>query len=144
MRIKAHVLQYITSRLHATYDIRLHATHGIKIFMQHMAARLHAMLLQRGKQFAETSTRARHTIAELGAGFVHHDAVVMVHGFSRVALALLQQVADHVSITTTYDSLLTGLLYKATPCLPACEYYRCVLFDGSRPNIQGYSMVASK
>lgn len=55
------------------------------------------MWLQRGKQFAETSTRARQTIAELGAGFVHHDAVVMVHGFSRVALALLHQVANNVS-----------------------------------------------
>ena len=53
--------------------------------------------LQRGKQFAETSTRARQTIAELGAGFVHQDAVVMVHGYSRVALALLQQVANNVS-----------------------------------------------
>ena len=53
--------------------------------------------LQRGKQFAETSTRARQTIAELGAGFVHQDAVVMLHGYSRVALALLQQVANNVS-----------------------------------------------
>lgn len=58
---------------------------------------MRAVCLQRGKQFAETSTRARQTIAELGAGFVHHDAVVMVHGFSRVALALLQQVANNVS-----------------------------------------------
>lgn len=55
------------------------------------------MPLQRGKQFAETSTRARQSIAELGAGFVRHDAVLMVHGFSRVALALLQQVASNVS-----------------------------------------------
>lgn len=54
-------------------------------------------VLQRGKQFADTSTRARQTIAELGARFVRHDAVVMVHGFSRVALALLQQVAESVS-----------------------------------------------
>lgn len=54
-----------------------------------------ARIIERGKQFAETSTRARQTIAELGAGFVHHDAVVMVHGFSRVALALLQQVANN-------------------------------------------------
>jgi len=53
--------------------------------------------LQRGKQFAETSTRARQTIAELGAGFVQQDAVVMLHGYSRVALALLQQVANNVS-----------------------------------------------
>ncbi|KAL3158854.1 hypothetical protein ABBQ32_011573 [Trebouxia sp. C0010 RCD-2024] len=54
-----------------------------------------ARIIERGKQFAETSTRARQTIAELGAGFVHHDAVVMVHGFSRVALALLHQVANN-------------------------------------------------
>ena len=64
--------------------------------------------LQRGKQFAETSTRARQTIAELGAGFVHHDAVVMVHGFSRVALALLQQVANNVS-----TNMFSGSCYFA-------------------------------
>lgn len=54
-----------------------------------------ARIIERGKQFAETSTRARQSIAELGAGFVRHDAVLMVHGFSRVALALLQQVASN-------------------------------------------------
>ncbi|KAL0032838.1 hypothetical protein WJX77_002173 [Trebouxia sp. C0004] len=54
-----------------------------------------ARIIERGKQFAETSTRARQTIADLGAGFVRHDAVVMIHGFSRVALALLQQVVDN-------------------------------------------------
>ena len=63
-------------------------------------------MLQRGKQFAETSTRARQTIAELGGGFVRHDAVVMVHGFSRVALALLQQAAENVSIT-----IITFVIY---------------------------------
>lgn len=54
-----------------------------------------ARIIERGKQFAETSTKARQSIAELGAGFVRHDAVVLVHGFSRVALALLQQVVDN-------------------------------------------------
>lgn len=64
--------------------------------------------LQRGKQFAETSTRARQTIAELGAGFVHQDAVVMVHGYSRVALALLQQVASNVR--TAYPPVAAVLI----------------------------------
>lgn len=63
--------------------------------------------LQRGKQFAETSTRARQSIAELGARFVRHDAVVMVHGFSRVALALLHQVAQNVSACPTKHILPT-------------------------------------
>lgn len=85
-----------------------------------------ARIIERGKQFAETSTRARHTIAELGAGFVHHDAVVMVHGFSRVALALLQQVADHgvqfsVVVTegrpdSTGLAMATALSKMKVPC----------------------------
>lgn len=71
--------------------------------------------LQRGKQFAETSTRARQTIAELGACFVHQDAVVMVHGYSRVALALLQQVASnvrtaHPPVAAVYMQLLMVVL----------------------------------
>ena len=66
--------------------------------------------LQRGKQFAETSTRARQTIAELGAGFVQQDAVVMVHGYSRVALALLQQVANNVGTCTSATGCCSDVL----------------------------------
>ena len=38
------------------------------------------LLLQRGNHFAETSTRARATIAELGARFVRSGNVVLCHG----------------------------------------------------------------
>lgn len=45
---------------------------------------------QRGNHFADTSTRARQTIAEHGARFVRSGSRVLVHGFSRVVLALLR------------------------------------------------------
>ena len=100
--------------------------HIIPMHFQHLTSRLHALLLQRGKQFAETSTRARQTIAELGAGFVRHDAVVMVHGFSRVALALLQQVADHVSLHHT--PLATLILQHLCTISQYCK----IIIDKSR------------
>ncbi len=45
---------------------------------------------QRGNHFAETSTRARQTIAELGARFIRNGMRVLAHGHSRVVLALLR------------------------------------------------------
>jgi translation initiation factor eIF-2B subunit alpha len=48
---------------------------------------------QRGVHFAETSTRARATIADLGARFVRPGATVLTHGASRVVLALLRRAA---------------------------------------------------
>ena len=45
---------------------------------------------QRGNHFAETSTRARQTIAELGARFIRNGTRVLTHGHSRVVLALLR------------------------------------------------------
>ena len=45
---------------------------------------------QRGNHFAETSTRARQSIAELGARFVRNGMRVLAHGHSRVVLALLR------------------------------------------------------
>ena len=35
--------------------------------------------------------RARATIAELGARFIRHGALVLTHGHSRVVLALLRR-----------------------------------------------------
>ena len=46
---------------------------------------------QRGNYFAETSVRARATIAELGARFIRHGSLVLTHGHSRVVLALLRR-----------------------------------------------------
>ena len=48
---------------------------------------------QRGNHFAETSTQARHTIAELGGRFIRPGARVLCHGHSRVCLALLRRAA---------------------------------------------------
>lgn len=59
---------------------------------------------QRGVHFAETSTRARATIADLGARFVRPGATVLTHGHSRVVLALLRCAAArgvHFSVVVT-------------------------------------------
>ncbi|GLC44470.1 hypothetical protein PLESTF_000556900 [Pleodorina starrii] len=50
-----------------------------------------ARLIERGLHFAETSTRARQTIAELGSRFIRSNCTVLTHGYSRVVLRLLQQ-----------------------------------------------------
>jgi translation initiation factor eIF-2B subunit alpha len=50
-------------------------------------------LIERGRRFAETSQRARATIAELGERFIRPGATVLVHGHSRVALAVLRRAA---------------------------------------------------
>ena len=50
-------------------------------------------LIQRGRAFAQVSHQARHLIAENGRVFVHDGATVLVHGFSRVVLALLLHAA---------------------------------------------------
>lgn len=55
-------------------------------------------LSQRGNLFADTSTRARATIAELGARFIRPGCVLLTHGFSRVVLALLQRAVAQVGV----------------------------------------------
>jgi hypothetical protein len=54
-------------------------------------------LIERGNQFADTSIRARATIAELGARFIRPGCVLLTHGMSRVVLALLQRAVASVS-----------------------------------------------
>lgn len=53
--------------------------------------------MQRGNYFAETSVRARATIAELGARFIRPGSILLVHGHSRVVLALLRKAVAQVS-----------------------------------------------
>jgi len=48
-------------------------------------------LIERGKTFSAISMQAREKIAELGQRFVREGGVVLVHGFSRVVLALLKE-----------------------------------------------------
>jgi len=50
-----------------------------------------ARLIERGNNFADTSVRARSTIAELGSRFLSPNCTVMLHGMSRVVMALLQR-----------------------------------------------------
>lgn len=60
-----------------------------------------ARLIERGIHFADTSTRSRQTIAELGARFIRNGCLVLTHGHSRVVLAILQRAVaqgSHFSV----------------------------------------------
>ncbi|KAK3276683.1 hypothetical protein CYMTET_15268 [Cymbomonas tetramitiformis] len=50
-------------------------------------------LTERGDKFAETSHQAKTKIAELGQRYVRDGGVILLHGFSRVALGILKQAA---------------------------------------------------
>jgi translation initiation factor eIF-2B subunit alpha len=65
--------------------------------------------VQRGNQFADTSIRARASIAELGAGFIRPGCVLLTHGMSRVVLALLQRAVASVS-TLEFSFSVTHML----------------------------------
>ncbi|KAL2650967.1 hypothetical protein R1flu_019095 [Riccia fluitans] len=51
-------------------------------------------LIERGEKFGEISLKARQTIASLGQEFVYDGSVILTHGYSRVALALLKLAAS--------------------------------------------------
>jgi translation initiation factor eIF-2B subunit alpha len=51
-------------------------------------------LIERGRHFAETSKRARATIAEQGEKFIRPGFTVLCHGHSRVALSVLRKAAS--------------------------------------------------
>jgi len=55
--------------------------------------RVKALLVLRGHAFAQTSVKARARIAELGERFLESGGAVLVHGRSRVVLALLRAAA---------------------------------------------------
>lgn len=50
-------------------------------------------LIERGRRFAETSKRARATIAEHGEKFIGPGCTVLCHGHSRVVLSILRKAA---------------------------------------------------
>jgi translation initiation factor eIF-2B subunit alpha len=50
-------------------------------------------LIERGRHFAQTSVRARATIAEQGERFIRPGFTVLCHGHSRVVLAVLRKAA---------------------------------------------------
>lgn len=61
-------------------------------------------LIERGRYFAETSKRARATIAEQGERFIRPGFTVLCHGHSRVVLSVLRKAAAsgrqfHVIVT---------------------------------------------
>ena len=63
-----------------------------------------ARLIERGNQFADTATRARVAIAEVGSRFITQNSTVLVHGYSRVVSSLLQRAVHqgaHFSLVVT-------------------------------------------
>lgn len=55
----------------------------------HMCA-IKQQLVARGEQFADVAAVARERIAKRGATFIRDGSVVLVHGFSRVVLAVME------------------------------------------------------
>jgi len=51
--------------------------------------RCKSLLIERGEMFAKKADAARDRVAQLGAPFVTHGAVVLTHGFSRMVLGVL-------------------------------------------------------
>jgi len=61
-------------------------------------------LIERGERFGEISFKARKTIAMLGQDFLQDGSTILVHGCSRVVLALLRMAASngkHFSVVCT-------------------------------------------
>eukprot|EP01018_Ginkgo_biloba_P027839 Gb_41150 [translate_table: standard] len=61
-------------------------------------------LIERGERFGEISLKARRTIAMLGQDFILDGSTILVHGFSRVVLALLKMASSngkHFSVLCT-------------------------------------------
>ncbi|KAF4318094.1 hypothetical protein BBO99_00003921 [Phytophthora kernoviae] len=52
-----------------------------------------SQLIDRGKLFAETSLTSRNRISEVGHNFIRDGMKVMIHGKSRVVIALLREAA---------------------------------------------------
>ncbi|KAK2076372.1 hypothetical protein QBZ16_000897 [Prototheca wickerhamii] len=61
-------------------------------------------LIERGRHFAETSKRARATIAEEGQRFIRSGFTILCHGLSRVVLAILRKAA---AAGTQFSVILT-------------------------------------
>lgn len=61
-------------------------------------------LIERGRHFAETSKRARATIAEEGEKFIRPGFTVLCHGFSRVAIAVLRRA---IACQRTFHVIVT-------------------------------------
>lgn len=72
---------------------------------------------------AETSKRARATIAELGERFIRKGATVLVHGHSRVAIAILRKAAAAVRAAGTRAWPLggAGVTMQAWHCAGALQ-----------------------
>jgi translation initiation factor 2B subunit (eIF-2B alpha/beta/delta family) len=63
-----------------------------------------ARLIERGNQFADTSTRARASIADVGSRFITNNATILCHGHSRVVSTILQRAAAqgaHFNVVAT-------------------------------------------
>ena len=51
-------------------------------------------LIERGERFADTATESRKKISKFGDRFIHNGRVILVHGHSRVVMAVLKHAAQ--------------------------------------------------
>ncbi|KAH9308847.1 hypothetical protein KI387_036758, partial [Taxus chinensis] len=109
-----HELTNASDSLKAWNEMSISLSAGCDLFMRYVT-RTNALeyedfsagksrLIERGERFGEISFKARKTIAMLGQDFVRDCSTILVHGFSRVVLALLKMAAlngKHFSVICT-------------------------------------------
>ena len=81
-------------------------------------------LVERGEVFLEISLRSRERITAVAEPFIRDGAVVLVHGYSRVVLAILLHAAKskNFSVVVTEGRPANGSGYVAPPCpSPRCD-----------------------
>uniref|UniRef100_A0A7S0YAX7 Translation initiation factor eIF2B subunit alpha n=1 Tax=Polytomella parva TaxID=51329 RepID=A0A7S0YAX7_9CHLO len=71
-----------------------YATRTMEKFEQEKFDNIKAELVERGIRFEEASIKSREKIVDLASRFVRPNAVVLVHGYSRVVLGILERVAS--------------------------------------------------
>ncbi|CAD7703095.1 unnamed protein product [Ostreobium quekettii] len=106
-----------------------------QLFQRHVAktsaiaegdfATLKGHLIQRGDAFTEISINARQRIGKLGARFVSPGSTVLIHGFPRVVLCILQEALNkgvqmNVVLTEgrpdgTYQNMVSWLHERSIP-----------------------------
>ncbi|BFZ62560.1 translation initiation factor eIF-2B subunit alpha [Saitoella coloradoensis] len=90
-------------------------------------------LISHGRAFVQNARSARHTIAELGSQFIHDDAQILVHSYSRsVTAVLLAAARKHVRFTVyVTEARPTGSGIVAARVLEDAGVPVCVVLDSA-------------
>ncbi len=112
---------------------RVHRVHHME-YINHVIHIEPTPTAQRGEQFARTSTAARQTISEIGERFIHMGMRILVHGYSRVVLALLKQAKAQVGMGGAHMRHIVILLQCYCVIVALLLRYYCdviaILWDG--------------